>query len=181
MSNNINGQDTDDFQGDAYSFIRSFSEKIYDNEVRRNDSIIQQAGQMQTSFSFITAAVFMIAPVVIEYRGSISLAFFLVAFSSIGFCILMSLFFATMAQNQKKRDDFPTVSDFIKLVVEKETDFATKAQREKYQADTLAVIHKNFADSNDRRIMNIQWSMRFFYTSLALCVFWFIVAMCKII
>ena len=66
-----------------YSFIADFDEKIYANEERREDSLIQQAAHMQTAFSFVSAALFMVAAIIIDNRGRISLEFLLVAFSSI--------------------------------------------------------------------------------------------------
>ena len=61
-----------------YSFIADFDEKIYANEERREDSLIQQAAHMQTAFSFVSAALFMVAAIIIDNRGRISLEFLLV-------------------------------------------------------------------------------------------------------
>lgn len=38
----------------------------YENELRREDSLIHQAGNMQSAFSFSTAALFMAMPVMFE-------------------------------------------------------------------------------------------------------------------
>ena len=79
-----------------YSFIADFDEKIYANEERREDSLIQQAAHMQTAFSFVSAALFMVAAIIIDNRGRISLEFLLVAFSSISAVLLSSLFYVAL-------------------------------------------------------------------------------------
>ena len=76
---------------EVFAFIGEMAKVKYENEIRREESIIQQASQMQTAFSFITAALFMVAPIAIEYRGTVlSLSFFLVASYS-AFLLLLLL------------------------------------------------------------------------------------------
>ena len=94
-----------------YSYIADFDKEIYANEERREDSLIQQATNMQTAFSFVSAAVFMVAPIVIEYRGKLPLEFFLIVFALISGLLLACLFCATMAQRRSKRNSFPTAKD----------------------------------------------------------------------
>ena len=88
---------------DKLKYLYEYSKIKLDSEQRREDSIIQQSNQMQVAFSFLIAAIFMIAPIVIEYRGSLSLIFFLVSLSSIVVALLLSLVFAMLAQSRKKK------------------------------------------------------------------------------
>lgn len=88
---------------DKFKYLYEYSKIKLDSEQRREDSIIQQSNQMQVAFSFLIAAIFMIAPIVIEYRGSLSLIFFLVSLSSIVVALLLSLVFAMLAQSRKKK------------------------------------------------------------------------------
>ena len=120
---------------EKYTFLSEFAKMKYESEVKREDSIIQQASHMQTAFSFITAALFMVAPIVIENKGSLSLTFFLIAFSSITFALLLSLFLATMAQNRKKNATFPDVCSMRDYVKENESYFENEDQRQKYLTD----------------------------------------------
>lgn len=85
-----------------YSFIADFDEKIYANEERREDSLIQQAAHMQTAFSFVSAALFMVAAIIIDNRGRISLEFLLVAFSSRSFSCRQSGFEKTEDLSEKR-------------------------------------------------------------------------------
>ena len=48
------------------SYMVKLAELTYENEVRREDSIIRQAGNMQAAFSFCTAVIFVILPIVIN-------------------------------------------------------------------------------------------------------------------
>lgn len=84
-----------------YSFIADFDEKIYANEERREDSLIQQAAHMQTAFSFVSAALFMVAAIIIDNRGRISLEFLLAITSE---CSLRSwIYFEINRSNPKKQ------------------------------------------------------------------------------
>ena len=87
---------------EKFQYLNEYAKFRYENELRREDSIIRQASQMQTAFSFVTAAMFMVAPIVIEYSRKLSLTFFLIVFSSITIALLFSLLFATLAQNREK-------------------------------------------------------------------------------
>ena len=134
---------------------------------------------MQTAFSFVTAAIFMVAPIVIEYSRKLSLTFFLIVFSSITIALLFSLLFATLAQNREKSKNFIDVSDFIKYVENNENDFEDENQRLKYIIDTYGDIQKDKAIINDKRVKLIRISMWMFYIALGLCAFWFIIEICK--
>ena len=62
-----------------YRHIKELALLKYDAEEKRELNLIQQSSQMQTAFSFMTAAVFMAVPICIEYRGILTLKFFLVS------------------------------------------------------------------------------------------------------
>ena len=160
-----------------YSYIADFDKEIYANEECREDSLIQQATNMQTAFSFVSAAVFMLAPIVIEYRGKLPLEFFLIAFALISGLLLACLFCATMAQRRSKRNSFPTAKDFQGLVETDYTDFEAKSQREKYIAETYKELHESLASSNEKRVFWIQWSMRVFFITLGGCIAAFIIGL----
>lgn len=160
-----------------YSYIADFDKEIYANEERREDSLIQQATNMQTAFSFVSAAVFMLAPIVIEYRGKLPLEFFLIAFALISGLLLACLFCATMAQRRSKRNSFPTAKDFQGLVETDYTDFEAKSQREKYIAETYKELHESLASSSEKRVFWIQWSMRVFFITLGGCIAAFIIGL----
>ena len=65
-----------------YQYIKELATLKYDAEEKREQNLIQQSSQMQTAFSFMTAAVFAALAyssafsVRIEYRGKLTLNFF---------------------------------------------------------------------------------------------------------
>lgn len=164
-----------------YEYIVDFDKEIYENEEHREDSLIQQATNMQTAFSFVTAAIFMVAPIVLEYRGNLSIEFFLVVFASISATLIGSLFCATKAQKRYQRNSFP-MADLLQKKVESEYQcFITPAQRSKYLAKTYSQLHKSLASINEKRVKWINYSMILFFCSLGLCVFWFVVTIIKLL
>ena len=169
----------EDFVKDCYAYMADFAKIIYENEIRREDSLIQQASHMQTAFSFVIAAVLMLVPVVIDYRGIFSFRFVVMVFSSIVAVLLFSLFAATMAQNRIKREDFPSVSTIKTKVTIEYDKFKTNAQRSKYLLDTYEKMHTSYSKTNDKRRFWVKVSMISFYISLALCAFWFFVMVCQ--
>ena len=164
-----------------YSFIADFDEKIYANEERREDSLIQQAAHMQTAFSFVSAALFMVAAIIIDNRGRISLEFLLVAFSSISAVLLSSLFCATQAQKRYKRTSFPNARQLQRLIENQHGNFCSDAQRHKYVVKTYSEIHESLCNVNESRVKWIKVSMISFYVALGLCVCWFVAAIVVLI
>lgn len=59
-----------------YQYIKELATLKYDAEEKREQNLIQQSSQMQTAFSFMTAAVFAATAICIEYRGKADLEFF---------------------------------------------------------------------------------------------------------
>ena len=165
------------FQDDAYTYMAEFSKQIFEHELRKEDSVIQQASQMQTAFSFITAALFMVLPVAVEFKGSLSYGFIIAAFSTITATLLASLIFATIAQRRLKVESFDNIESLMNHIQEKYTDFLTEAQRQKYFASVLGKIQKGYFDNTNWRWKMLAWSLRMFYIALFLCVCWFIIAL----
>ena len=173
-------EETGQLQNDCYAYMADFARLIYENEERREDSLIQQASTMQTAFSFVIASVFVVAAIVIDNRGTLSLEYLLLVFSCITATLIFSLFSATMAQNRTKRDDFPKVATIKQKITDEYKNFQTSAQRSKYLVDTYEIMHTSYAESNDKRRQWVVLSMWSFYISLAQCVIWFIISLCKI-
>jgi len=163
------------------SFAKSMTKIGYDSEVRREDSLIQQASQMQAAFSFTTAALFMATPVMFEYRGILSFCYIYVVVSSITAVLLFSLFAATMAQNRMNRAVFSNGKSIIKYIEENEESFKDESSRNKYTAELYAEIEESLIKTNDERVFWIQWSMRAFYTAIAGSILWFVIALGQIL
>lgn len=166
---------------DCYEYLKELSENIYRNEERREDSLIQQAGHMQAVFSFVMAALFMITPLIIQNRGNLSMTFIFISLSTISSSLLFSLLFATIAQRRCKRQDFPKIAKIREYIENNYQDFATPESRNKYIVQMYEKIYDSFSKANDKRMFWIRGSMVSFYVALMFCIFWFIVAICKIV
>ena len=121
----------------------------------------------------------MVAAIAVEYKYPLTYGFLLLTFSTITALLLASLILATVAQKREKRNDFVNIketSDFIQRNYETiESDAAKDLQY-------IALIEKVQSEvkrTNDNKVVLIQWSMRLFYTSIGLSVFWFLVALIK--
>ena len=161
---------------ELYSYVKEFALLKLENETKREDSLIQHSANMQTAFSFITAALFMVAPIAAEYRGKMSLEFLLLAFSTITVLMLISLIFASMAQNRQLSTTFPDIDVFTQQIEDKYVDYLTTAQRDKALAELIGKVQKSKDEINDRRVKKIRWSMRAFYLAIALSAIWFFIA-----
>lgn len=94
-----------------YQYIKELATLKYDAEEKREQNLIQQSSQMQTAFSFMTAAVFAATAICIEYRGKLTLNFFLIAVSVVTFLLIVSLLLASLAQWRWKTEAFPDILD----------------------------------------------------------------------
>lgn len=160
-----------------FSFVREFASIKLDTETKREDSLIQQASTMQTAFSFTTAALFMVAPIAVEYRGNMTLPYLLAVFSSITVLLLVSLVLAATAQNRQLNATFPDVDTLTKHIEEHYQDYISKAQQNKALSELIATVQKSKDEINDKRVCRIRWSMRFFYAAIGLSAIWFIISM----
>lgn len=166
-------------QEELSNHIRQIAQIIYDAEFRREDSLIQQSTQMQTAFSFTTAALFMVAAIAVDYKYPLSFGFLLLAFSSITALLLSSLIFATFAQRREKREDYASIKETKDFIIKTYETINTKAAKDLQYIEMLEKIQSAVKRTNDNKVVLIQWSMRLFYCALGLSVFWFIVALIK--
>lgn len=170
---------SDKEQSDLSKHIRQIAQIIYEAELRREDSLIQQSTQMQTAFSFTTASLFMVAAIAVEYRYPLTFGFLLLVFSSITAALLASLIFATIAQKREKRQDYVSIKETSLFVQENYKTIKTEAAKDLQYIEMIDKIQSEIKRTNDNKVILIQWSMRLFYVSLGLSVFWFIIALIK--
>lgn len=166
-----------------FKYIKELSNLKYETEEKREQSLIQQSSQMQATFSFLTAAIFMVIPVCIENRGTLSLGFFLLALSVIMIFLTASLVLASLAQWRWKTQTFPDVEEIKRSVLES-SDWK-KLTIEYYQInqwiDLVAKIQKEKARLNNKRVKLIMASMICLYCSIASIFLSFIIAIAKLI
>lgn len=153
---------------DCYSYLRHVSEKIYENERRREESVLKRARQMQIVILLVDIVLCL------AHTAGKNIAFFAAGVPKyvviqVVLLSLTSLFFATIAQCNKKRFDFADVSDFQKKVEDEYTMFSSSASRNKHLVQNYGIIQKSLRLNNDKRILYLRISMLAFYALLGLC------------
>lgn len=161
-----------------FHYIKELSLMKYEAEEKREQNLIQQSSQMQTAFSFMTAAVFMALPICIEYRGVLSLKFFLVSTSIISVFLVASLILASIAQWRWKLESLPDIS-VIKDAILNNEDWESLCIEHVQLAqfvDLISKVQEHKAHLNDRRVKLIMASMICFFLSVASIITAFAVA-----
>lgn len=173
----MNKQEENAVASDLYAFVKEYALLKLEDETKRYESLIQQASNMQTAFAFSTAALFMVAPMAIENRGNMTLEYLLLVFSSITVFLMLSLFFASRAQNRGELKSFADINTFESFVEENYESFLSKAQQAKAIAEQIGEIQLSASEKNNEMAERIKKSIRFFYIAMGLSVFWFIVSL----
>ena len=172
----MNEHEEKDVASDLYAFVKEYALLKLDDETKRYESLIRQASNLQTAFAFSTAALFMIAPMVIENRGKLTLEYLLVVFTSITACLMLSLLFASLAQSRGKLESFADVTTVERLVEDNYESFLSKAQQSKAIVEQIGKVQLSASEKNDEMGKRIEKSMGFFYAALCLSAFWLVVS-----
>lgn len=156
--------------------IKEYAAFAYNEEVKREESIKIQASNMQSAFSFVVAALAMIAPVVIDNRGILSLSYLLIVFSSIFLALATSLLFATLSLKLMKNNFFAPILEQKDYIEENYEALSKEDSRIDYIIKYYDELHKSRRTSIEERIKYLNLSRIFFIVSLGLGAFWFIVS-----
>ena len=178
----INSDELEEQAVDLYMYVKELGTLKYEAELRREDSLIQQSSHMQTAFSFMSAALFMAAPILIDNRGNqLSLNFFFAAFSSIVFFLLASLVAASLAQRRVLRRTFMSIPDIEAFVSSTYKQTLKRSAQLKQWMQVVGDVQVGLQKVNEKRVMLIRISMGSFLGSIGLIVFWYIVALIKML
>ena len=166
-----------------FRYIKDLARLKYETEEQREQALIQQSSQMQTVFSFVTAALFMAMTICIQNREPLSLDFFLISISIITFFLLMSLVFASISQWRWKTKTFPDIK-----TIKQEVIGSSEWQKlciEYYQIDQwidlIGRVQEEKAILNNRRVHLIMASMVCFYIAIASILITFILGISMIV
>lgn len=165
-----------------YSYVKELATLKYESEMRREDSLIQQSSHMQTAFSFMSAALFMAVPVLLEYRGEkLSLPFFFAAFSSILLCLLLSLIAASLAQRRVLKKTFMSIPEIESFISSTYEQTLSRAAQLKQWVQVVGEVQVSLERANESRVKLIRISMGFFLGSIGLIILWYIFACIKML
>ena len=161
---------------DVLKYAENVTQRKYLRELEVESGIVEQAAHMQTAFSFITAAVFMVAPIACEYRGqnvSLNVIFFI--FVVITIPMLLSLIFATMAHDRHKHAEEADGKQSYDYIIENEKWFKEEKGRLDYSIQLNIELQESKARQNERRLIWLRASSVCFYISVGLCFMSFII------
>lgn len=154
-------------------FIHELSKFKYEEENAREQSLIRQSSQMQTVFSFITAALYMLLPVIIDHRGRISLTFIFIWVSIITLFLIISLVTASLSQWRYKIVAFPNTDVIREKVGENFDQFLTREQQLTDYNNLIIAAQKSKYEKNNTRVIFITISMVSFYISMTSIIVFF--------
>lgn len=185
LQTNINKTDTEtasseeekDLITPQYRHIKELAQLKYEAEERREKRLIQQSSQMQTAFSFMTAALFMAVPICIQYRDPLSLDFFLISASTITFFLIASLVLSSLAQWCWKTESFPDVITIKDEIINSNEwkKFCIEYHQIDQWIDLIGTVQAEKARINNRRANLIIASMICFYCAIGSIVIAFII------
>ena len=178
----IDNDELDDQAANLYMYVKELGTLKYEAELRREDSLIQQSSHMQTVFSFMSAALFMAAPILIDNRGNqLSLDYFFAALSSIVFCLLVSLITASLAQRRVLKRTFMSIPEIENFVSSTYKQTLKRSAQLKQWVQVVGDVQVSLQEVNEKRVKLIRISMGFFFASICLIVFWYVVALIKML
>lgn len=158
--------------------LKVYAENRYKEEVRRENSLVEQASKLQSSFSFVSVSVLTVADIAVSNKGCLSYSFFMLTFSTIMIAIAVSLVFATIAQARATREDFATTSEVKDFLIDQVNakSLKTDVDRNFYWINTYEKIERGLTTSNNKKLRFIKISTLFFYISIGLSAYWFVIA-----
>ncbi|WP_444641142.1 hypothetical protein ACRQU7_12165 [Caproiciproducens sp. R1] len=145
----------------------------YNEELSREQSLLTQAAQMQTAFSVITAALFMLLPILIDNRGTLDLTFIFIFVSIITLFLLVSFVLALLAQWRFKIRTL-SGSDIQNNIIDSINELLSEEKIIVYKTNLLKKLQTDRFKANEKRVFYITISMIAFYLSIFLCLIFFV-------
>ena len=167
-TNNVTVVDDEEVKNTLFRYSLELAQEKYDYENQREQDLVQQSGQMQAAFSFMTAALFMALPIALDHKGSLSELFFFISFSIILFFLLVSLVLASLATWRWKKIALGNVTEIKKSILETDEwePFMKEYHRISSKLDALEKVQVRKETINNRRASLIHSSMIAFYLSI---------------
>ena len=162
-----------------YNYVLDLAQEKYEYENQREQDLVQQSGQMQAAFSFMTAALFMALPVTIEHRGSLPIVFFFISTSIICFFLLVSLVLASLATWRWKKVALGNIKS-IKDAVLNSNDrdmYLSESNRIYAKIEALEQVQARKEQINNYRAVFIHASIIVFFISIGSVIASFLVGL----
>ena len=146
----------------AYEYARL----AYEQEEKREDSLINQATQMTTYFSFVSVLILMIVPIIIV-DGTIIPVKYTAIISVITLVLLFtSMILAVIVQWRYKYQSLSSPLTMFNHIINNKEYFKTPEQRNKSFVQSLETTWASKRKINDKRATLLKASMTIFLISI---------------
>lgn len=139
-----------------------YAKLAYEQEEKREDSLINQATQMTTYFSFVSVLILMIIPIII-FEGTLIPPKYTATVSVITLALLFaSMILAVIAQWRFKYQSLSAPLKMFEHIIDNKDYFKTQEQRNKSFVQSLNTTWTSKNKNNDKRAKLIRASMIIF-------------------
>lgn len=165
-------------------FLLKIFKQKREYELRRENSLIEESGRMQSAFSFLAATVFMAYQVfhnALDKNNKSILTTKYIVVSSIviiGF-LLTSLIFSSIAQWRWKIETYGECDELEKTIYDIDADYDNKTYRIEAEVNLLKKMCDSLEKVNDRRVKLIEMSHVFFLLSIVAIVLSVFIRICN--
>ena len=144
-----------------------YAKLAYEQEEKREESLINQATQMTTYFSFVSVLILMVIPIIV-YKGTIIPPKYTATVSVITLLLLfISMFLAVIGQWRFKYQSLASPLDMFEHIMSNTDYFKTQEQRNKSFVQSLNTTWTSKRKNNDKRARLIKASMIVFIVGVS--------------
>lgn len=138
-------------------------------ELSREESLIRQAGQMLTAFSFFSAALLMAIPIIIT-NTNVNKGMLLLFSGISAIPLIISLCIAVVAQWRFKYAGISDAKTLRENVYKNIKAYQDQMQYDDLWVDQLGEVHKSIEKNNNHRAFLVKRSMAYFLLSVLLII-----------
>ena len=148
--------------------VLELSKLSYEAEEKREQSLINQSSQMATAFSFSSAVILMLFPIITSTFLEVPLRCLTILSATILSLLILSLGIALLVQWRFRYQTLPSPQEILEHELKNAEHFNTPEQRNQAFAQTLDSKWKSKRKINDFRAFLIRISMGLFFAALIL-------------
>lgn len=149
--------------------VLDFGKFSFELEEKREQSILNQAGQMLTAFSLFSAAILMAYPLVADYTGIPDIQAFCLAMIVL-VPLIASLVLAILAQWRFKYQTMKNAEEFENELYRSRNDYNNQSDYDWQWVYQLTDVQKSKKKNNDKRVKLVKASMVCFLTSVGILI-----------
>lgn len=155
---------------ETLQYLEEVSIRNYEAESERENSLLQQASNMQAAFSFISAGLFVIAQIVFDgdNNSSLSTTHSFMGFAFITFWLIISLVLATLVQRRQiRKKGRPSTIQLVQKIYDSYELMVEPFQRHAFMILEYEEMYDELHKINNKRAQLVKHSMWFFYIAIA--------------